>query len=239
MRKSFTLLEIVTVLIVAGILATAGIAGYRQALDNARQKVCGANLQALEAAVEIYALENDVLPATLTQLSPEQVKKAYAKVINNRDLVTRLCYAFVRMNIPRFAYAAFLSEDNLGRYGPHAEIFRCPADRDGGVSYGINSGFAGQPLPSAAVPGVSFVIVADCENSVFSSEGELEHRHIKNFGATKLALAVSTEGDIQESTQGHSQSGGGGTNTTGMKVCFTDPCSCWPYLPWCRYQRQP
>ena len=64
-RKSFTLVELVVVVIVALILATFGMATYRQVIDNAGTRVDQTHLRALGAAVEVYALENDSFPTTL------------------------------------------------------------------------------------------------------------------------------------------------------------------------------
>jgi len=167
-----------------GILSTLGIATYRQLLDNAYQKVCETNLKTLEAAVEMYALEKDALPASLGDLKPSHVKKAYAKVMRKEGWFTKFSYFLVRLNTPKEAYAQFLTYDNLSKYGPASRVFHCPADTNGGVSYGINSKLAGKrwgDIPEDTL------IVADCDSHTF---GNLAYRHIKNLGAKRVALGI-------------------------------------------------
>ena len=167
-----------------GILSTLGIATYRQVLDNARQKVCETNLKTLEAAVEMYALENDALPASLGDLKPSHVKKAYAKVMREEGWLTKFAYFFVKLNTPKEVYAQFLTYDRLGKYGPAAQVFHCPADTNGGVSYGINAQLAGKRWGDISE---DTLIVADCDSHTF---GRLAYRHIKNLGAKRVALGI-------------------------------------------------
>jgi prepilin-type N-terminal cleavage/methylation domain-containing protein len=199
MKKGFTLIEMITVVVVLGILTTLGVAGYQQVLDNARQKVCSTNLMALEAAVELYALEHDALPASLSQLTPEQVKKAYAQVIQKQDLSTKLSYALVKMHSGKEAQAEdFLSYDFLSKYGAAADVFRCPADIQGGVSYGINANLAGAVMQDVREDAA---IVGDCDNLVFSSTGELDARHIRRLGTIKIALVVDKSMRVETAAQ--------------------------------------
>jgi len=213
MRKSFTLMETIMVVVVIGILSTLGIATYRQLLDNARQKVCETNLKTLETAVEMYALENDALPASLGDLKPSQVKKAYAKVMRKEGWFTKFAYFFVKLNTPREVYAQFLTYDNLGKYGAASQVFHCPADTNGGVSYGINAQLAGKRWRDISE---DTWIVADCDNYTFSSSGALAYRHIKNLGVRRVALGVKKNKKIgREERRG----GGGDGFYNGMVGC--------------------
>ncbi len=197
MKRGYSLIEIIMVVVVSLVIATFTVVGYRQLLENARQRVCSTNLKALGAAVEIYALENDVLPATLGDLKLEHLLKGYAKVIDSRDWFTKFSYFFIKINTPPDVYAQFLTPENLKKYGVTPEIFRCPADTNGPPSYGINANLAGKKLENIP-PGE--IIVAECDHYTFTSQDELSFRHFSGFGLKKLAqmLVVAEEGKGQE-----------------------------------------
>lgn len=199
MGKSFTLMEVVIVVVLIGILSTLGIATYNQVLDNARQKVCQTNLKTLETAVEMYALENDALPASLSDLKPEHLKKAYAKALREGGWPVKFAYFFVRLNTPKEVYAQFLTYDNLHKYGAASQVFHCPADTNGPPSYGINSNLKGKRWKDISQ---DTLIVAECDQYTFSSTGELAHRHIKKLGAVKVALGVRKDKEIHKYEQG-------------------------------------
>ena len=192
--RSFTLLETLMVLVIIGILATLSIAGYWQLLDNARQKVCETNLETLLTATEIYALEHDALPASLGHLHPSQVRRAYAKVMRKRGLVNRLAYAFVKMNTPRIAYAQFLTNNNLSKYGAEAKVFICPSDQSSeGISYGINGHIATcswDVIPSETP------IVGACDNHVFWNGGDIEFRHIRALGTEQVGIVITKDKSV-------------------------------------------
>ena len=63
MRKSFTLMELMIVLIVVGILAAIGIPVYRKAVLSAEGRGAVANLRAIEAAEKVEFLERDLFTA--------------------------------------------------------------------------------------------------------------------------------------------------------------------------------
>ena len=183
MKKGFTLVEIIVVAIIVLILATLGLAGYQQLIENARQRVCATNLRALLAATEIYALEEDKVPASLGELKLEYLKKGYAKAINKRDWLTRFSYFFVKLNTSSQAYAQFLTPDNLEKYGVTKDIFHCPSVRISNVtrepvgpSYGLNPNLSASYDKWADIPGGEW-IVADCND--FSCSGGFANRHFK------------------------------------------------------------
>ena len=181
------------VVVIGLIIATFTLVGYRQLLENARQRVCSTNLKALGAAVEIYALENDVLPATLGDLKLEHLLKGYAKAIDSRDWFTKFSYFFIKINTPPDVYAQFLTPENLKKYGVTPEIFRCPADTNGPPSYGINANLVGKKLED--IP-EGEVVIADCDHYTFTSQDEFSFRHFSGFGLKRLAqmLTVTEEG---------------------------------------------
>ena len=137
MRKSFTLVELLVTVVVVIIITTIGLTGYQAAIEQARARVCATNLRALQSAVKMWALENDVIPATLGQLEKRHLERAYAEVIAPGDWLTRAAYWLGEQDSRFSAHAQFLTPANLRRFGANAQIFTCPSDRNGGISYGI------------------------------------------------------------------------------------------------------
>lgn len=186
--KTFTLIETVMVVAIIAVLATFSIAGYWQLLDNARQKVCETNLETLLTATEIYALEHDALPASLSQLDPSQVRKAYAKVMRKKGLMAKLSYAFVKMNTPKLAYAQFLTYSNLSKYGPESHVFVCPSDANGAPSYGINGNIQGRSWGNISS---GTAIVGGCDSHVFWGAGQIAPRHIRALGFDNVGMVIT------------------------------------------------
>ncbi len=60
MKKGFTLLELMIVVIIVGILATIGVQQYMPAKERAMGKEAQLNLRLIAAAERVYRMENDV-----------------------------------------------------------------------------------------------------------------------------------------------------------------------------------
>ena len=182
-RKSFTLVELMITVIVIGILSTVGVTTYHRVLAKARLKACAQNQELLLQATRMYAIENDVLPTTLTQLLPEHIEKAYAMVMKKEGPVGRMTRIFVNLNRDKAAYAAFLEHNNLELYGSHADAFNCPMRESGG--YGINGALESPP------DGLRWqdiedgkIIIADCDAPVFyGADVALRHTRVVRQGA--------------------------------------------------------
>jgi len=57
-RSGFTLMEIMIVVAIIGLLAAIAIPGFKKARTAAQQKACILNLKHIDAAKELWALEN-------------------------------------------------------------------------------------------------------------------------------------------------------------------------------------
>ena len=125
-KKSFTLIEILVGLIIIGILASLSIASYRKTVETNEQRICKENLKVLQAAIDIYTLENNSLPLTLARLTPRQIYLAYSRVAakpKENHLFSSL------RNILGIKPALAQSLPPLPRYyGNNRNVFRCPAD---------------------------------------------------------------------------------------------------------------
>ncbi len=203
-KRVFTLIELVTVVIVIGILSGLGVVGYNQVLENAKAKVCATNQKALEKAIEIYSLEHDALPASLGLLRLEDLRKGYAQALKGKELRMGFNYWLIKISTPSQAYAAFLTPDNLKKYGVSEKIFHCPSDSDGGVSYGINADL--RDLKWSEIP-EGTPIIADCDNYTFNSSTNFPERHKRKLLTESFAQmdlkgqAVVGEDNSQLSTE--------------------------------------
>ena len=182
-KKSFTLIELIIVLIIVGGIITVAIPLYHNVVEKAKAKVCEANLKVLAAAVEIYALENDQLPGSLGQLQPQHLRKAWAQIFKEEDeWKIKLAYFIVDFDNRGLAYA---SSNLLQRYlGGDIKLITCPSDPTPppqGTSYGINCALAGMSYRDYKNLPDSYIVVGDCETSCFHSLWELSFRHKRYF----------------------------------------------------------
>jgi prepilin-type N-terminal cleavage/methylation domain-containing protein len=174
-HKGFTLVEILIAVAVLLFLVSIATIGYQALLDNAREAVCTTNVKALTTAVEAYAMENDVIPAVLGDLELRHLEKAYAQVLEESDWFAKFAQHAVNFSLPREAYAErFLTYKNLRQFGVSKKIFQCPADEDGGVSYGINAQFAMKRWDEIDDDAI---LVGDCDSPTFVNENDLKKRH--------------------------------------------------------------
>lgn len=123
-KKAFTLVEIMIALIIVSVLVSLSIITFQKTIEANNDKICRQNLKVLQGAIEIYTIENNALPATLSRLTPEQIHLAYEKVIG-KPKENRLAGYFNNLIGIRPAIA-----QSLGKYyGNDPKVRRCPADK--------------------------------------------------------------------------------------------------------------
>jgi prepilin-type N-terminal cleavage/methylation domain-containing protein len=149
MKKGFTLMEILIVAVIIGILAVVGVAVYDKMIEDAKARVCENHTDTILGALEVYVVEHDQLPGSISQLTPQQIQKSYAKVMQTPDAwKIRLAYWLVNVNRGRFTFdtmpsAIAVTNDKLSETGlvKELDVFHCPANHSAeadGPSYTIN-----------------------------------------------------------------------------------------------------
>jgi general secretion pathway protein G len=182
-KKAFTLVEILVVVIVIGILATLGFPAYQNAVEASKEKVCSANLEVLQAAVEIYTMEHNTVPGSLSALKPEHIEKAFAKVMQGKDAwKKRLAYFIVEAPQWGLAYAQGFSSPRL----------RCPKNPDTSstaISYGLNAALANMSSSAYNALPDSTLVVADSDTLLFSLPNPNIQQMLQARGHKKYQMA--------------------------------------------------
>lgn len=137
-KKAFTLVEIMIALIIVSVLVSLSIVTFQKTIEANNDRLCRQNLKVLQSAIEIYTIENNALPATLSLLTPEQIHLAYEKVVG-KPKENRLAGYFNNLIGIKPLFA------DLGKYyGNDPKARRCPADKItaiGDDSYILNPAF--------------------------------------------------------------------------------------------------
>jgi prepilin-type N-terminal cleavage/methylation domain-containing protein len=180
-NKGFSLAEITIALVILAVLVTLGLPLVGNVYQDSQARVCETNQLTIKTALDVYAMEHDTIPGSISQIPAPYLSRAYAMVMSRPDAwQRRLAYFIMDSKERGLAYAAdelslkALAKGNL-------KLITCPEDKtppsQGGHSYGLNSNLKNlssrdyQNLPEG------FILVADCENKEFSKQEELSTRH--------------------------------------------------------------
>lgn len=105
-KKAFTLIEMMAVVVLIGVLTTGAVASYQSSIEGAKAKSCAANQQLLKTALDLYAMEHDTMPASLSAIPERYKQRAYAKVMRGADgWMIRLARKFIEADGTGRAYA--------------------------------------------------------------------------------------------------------------------------------------
>ena len=110
----------------------------------------------------------------------------------------KLSYFLLKLDSSDHAYAQFLTYENLKTYGVSEKIFHCPADPNGGTSYGINGNLVGKRWSDV---GKDELGIADSDHYVFTNPDQLAKRH------RNKAFAVKRKGVLAEVRDDRSSDG--------------------------------
>lgn len=190
MRKqsSFTLIEVLIVLIALAVLVAVGIPIYQNTVEKVRADICTSHLEALQEAVKIYEMKYDALPGSLAKAWHKYGQEALA-IVWERKRGERDYIYLAYMSFQKFKY---LLGNIFSINTVHAQptfrstladkgILKCPSDYDpAGESYGIKSGKN---------------IIGDCESNTINNSAILSRRHSIE-GKDKKALFIIETGEI-------------------------------------------
>jgi prepilin-type N-terminal cleavage/methylation domain-containing protein len=169
-KRGFSLMEVIVVVIIVGVLATLGFPAYQNSIDYSNSKVCKANLEALQTALDIYAMEHDRIPGDLSQLPAEYINKGLAKVRREGGWKLKLAYWLVEVRDSGLAYAELMQRLQGG------VVMTCPASR-GAHSYGLWSGLANLTALEYRQLSDTQPLVADCAADTFDALAGTDRRH--------------------------------------------------------------
>lgn len=218
-RRSFTLMEIMISTVVMGILITLGFPIYQGFIENSKGKVCETNLKALKSAMDIYAMEYDTMPGSLSELPPKYIGRAYARLMSEPDAwKVKLAYFMVEQEKKGFVYAeTFITRLTKG----NISLITCPKDKtppaEGGVSYGFNAQLANMSSKAYRALASDVALIADSDQATFTSDDNYAYRHqsvslVKVEGYAQEVLKGSASVDSGSTTPG--VTGGSGNKTS-------------------------
>lgn len=181
LKRSVTLVEIAVVIVIIAILITVGIPAYQNTVEASKAKICAANQEALNLALDVYVTQHDAVPASLSQLDTRDIKNAYAEILQRPDSWKIKLAAFILdKQQGNLAYALSLSlKDDIAK--GDINLITCPKDptppAQGGISYGINNSILGKTAAEYRGLPSDTIIIGDNETLGFSAGSDLAERH--------------------------------------------------------------
>lgn len=152
-KGGMTALELIITLVLLMALVSLAMAGYQRYRDHTAMLVDETNQKVLQAAVKLYAYDNNALPGSLSELRSKDLGRAYAEVTKGGKPYTILTYLKESLGIVEMAEAVVLP----GKYyNSDINILTCPSDptppAKGGVSYALAPGWVNRPLRDLLSP---------------------------------------------------------------------------------------
>lgn len=199
-RAGFTLIEIIIVVIVVGILATVAIPTYQIIVEKSKEKICETNLNILKSALDIYIMEHDTMPASLSELPEGYIENSYTQFLQQKGAWRiKLAYFILGLEKRNLSYAEplinILGEGNT-------RIITCPSDltppEAGGFSYAVNNTLANMRYRDYKNLSGDILLIGDCENSTFTNLSELSERHRHIFAREDYSQSISKSGNVEE-----------------------------------------
>jgi competence protein ComGC len=189
----------VIVVVVLGILATIGMPMYNNTIEKAKAKACEINLKALLGAIETRTIEQNSFPASLSKLTNAELERAWVKVLKDEGrLKVKITFFLADFDEYGLAYA---QENWLHRYIGDASVLKCPANHQGGVSYGLNGNLVGMTHRAYKALSPDTLVVADSNKTVFSGEEDLTKRHkVYKFFSSKAYAQAMDRGERRITT---------------------------------------
>jgi prepilin-type N-terminal cleavage/methylation domain-containing protein len=203
--KAFTLYEILITIVILGILVTLVlIPAYQGALNASQEQVCTANQQVLKTALDIYAMEHDAMPGSLSELPGSYTRRAYAKVMTGyTKFVTKIATAIISWDERGKAYAQNFMRNYLTK--GDLKLMTCPSDStppsSGGISYGLNAGLAGMSSARYKALPANVLILADSDSATLANIGSFTYPHGKTLLNYRGKVNAITKGGTKQTVR--------------------------------------
>ena len=198
--RGFTLTEALVIVIIIGILAGIGIPAYQKTVAAQKSRVCQNHLRILNMSLKLYTLDNNALPASLSEVWPKYTGMALAQW--EREKRKSKLYCFVsrlrKLGLP-VAHADALPSSY---YNNDISILSCPADKiDNGISYGLNEDLVGlTPAQLPLLPDVLSIVDSEQKTVDFTKSAQIEYRHQTGFWVKRNFANAITLGAMPVST---------------------------------------
>lgn len=198
-KYSFTLIEVLVVLIVVAILAAIAIPIYTNLVEEKNNEICAAREELLIEAEKIFYYKYDTIPTSTAKLWRKYGSEALAVVWERKKKKGDFVYLAYYTPLQKFKYllscicslkTADAIPTTLREIVADKSILKCPSDTRTGVisSYGIqkNSG-----------------AIADCDRPemYFVGRGQMKHRH--KIGSHQVAIFAT----LRKKTYAYDNSG--------------------------------
>ena len=215
-KSGFTLIEIFVAMTILTVLISVAMVGYQGYRDRVAVMVDETNQKVLQAALKLFAYDNNALPGSLSDLRPRDLHRAYALVTEGKRSYTMLAHLQVMW---QETVGVDVAEAQLPPryYNNDIETITCLSDRTpppAGVSYGLNLAAAGRPLRwllDEANGGVVLIIETDTRGS-----GTLALRHggldslLRGDPGGKFSVSTTVRGRHHKDTGSGPGGGKGG-----------------------------
>ena len=190
-RAGFSMMELMIATVVLLILASVSMAGYQGYRDRAAMLVDETNQKVLAAAVKLYAYDNSALPASLSQLEPQHLERAFAMVTEGKRPHTVFAYLkeWVGMGVAEAAAAANSLPPRY--YNNNPRLLVCPMD-SASSSYNIVQSWRGKSLKE--------FLAADGSQSLIE-EDRSRPRH--RGGTSIIVTTINGEHRTETISSGH------------------------------------
>lgn len=202
-QKGMSLNEIMVTVVIVGILATLALPMLQNYFEKSESEVCKTNLKTLKTALDIYAMEHETVPGTISQLAP-YLDRAYAKVMRHPGAwKARLAYASLQARSLWQQPRCWAADTNISTSTNNQRfllslakgdrrLITCPKSQ-GAFSYALNAGVllsGGNPISARAYQeltekdgaGNFRVLIADCDAGTLSGAGGISTHHIHHGG---------------------------------------------------------
>jgi prepilin-type N-terminal cleavage/methylation domain-containing protein len=199
LRLGFTIMELLIAVVVMAALVSISTAGFSQYRDRTAILVDQSNQAVIQAAVKLYAYDNNALPGPLSDLTRDHFDRAYALISDGKRPYTLFAHLQNMVGLTGTAEAVPMPNRYLGE-NPQ-KILTCPSDSTppakGGVSYGINPRLANQPL-SVLLANPNRDLIGETDDIITDSNVDTLRNHLvfRHRGG-RVAVTTSSVGKLR------------------------------------------